>query len=357
MAINKTKWNTYRVVVYDLQGKRETKSFKKKADAKEYESKLKIRQLELKRQESGLSSAKIPFEKALNEFSATKQNLRKKTIQKYQGIIGEFNNFIESLDLYYVSDFTPDHATIFYSELIKKRFIPESNREVIPKPKTVNGYLALVRAFFNIEVVKGHIVTNPMNHIRNVRVEKNKPDFYTEEELKEFFNQQMHSNYKLAFIGLLHTGMRIEELANIHWSDIDFSKRTVKVSRKENFNPKTSNSERTIPLNEVIYNELLNESKNKKSEIFVFTSVNGRKIRERTLLNVCKKIASKAGIQSRAYLHKFRHTFATHLVRKNVAIERVQKLLGHSSISETLIYAHLKPDDMHDEVNLLNTLI
>ncbi len=74
------------------------------------------------------------------------------------------------------------------------------------------------------------------------------------------------------------------------------------------------------------------------------------------MLEVCKKIAKEAGISSRAFLHKFRHTFATHLVRNRVPLERVQKLLGHSSITETLIYAHLIPDDMHEDVSVLNKL-
>ncbi len=68
------------------------------------------------------------------------------------------------------------------------------------------------------------------------------------------------------------------------------------------------------------------------------------------------QIAKEAGISSRAFLHKFRHTFATHLVRNRVPLERVQKLLGHSSITETLIYAHLIPDDMHEDVSVLNKL-
>ena len=38
------------------------------------------------------------------------------------------------------------------------------------------------------------------------------------------------------------------------------------------------------------------------------------------------------------------------------AAERVQKLLGHSSINETLIYAHLIPDDMHEDVSVLINL-
>jgi integrase/recombinase XerD len=89
---------------------------------------------------------------------------------------------------------------------------------------------------------------------------------------------------------------------------------------------------------------------------YVFTSATGKKLRERKLLASCKLIGIKAGIKKNCYLHKFRHSFATHLVRKRVPIERIQKLLGHSSITETQIYAHLSSNSMHEDVSVLNGL-
>ena len=150
--------------------------------------------------------------------------------------------------------------------------------------------------------------------------------------------------------------MRFEELANVHWDDVDFEKRLVTVKCKTDFKLKTENSERHIPIADTLYKDLVAANQDKKSATFIFTSPDGSKLKERTLLQVCKKIATNAGITSKAFLHKFRYTFATHLVRNRVPLERVQKLLGHASITETLIYAHLIPNDMHDDVRVLNVL-
>jgi site-specific recombinase XerD len=305
---------------------------------------------------AALRKPEVEFTEALDEFLNTKLQLQPKTVSKYSFIIREFKTFVESQELEYVSEFTPDHATKLLLELTKGREVPGTQEVVYSKPKTVNGFLAVIKAFFNDEVLKDHIVKNPMRHINNLKVEKAKPEYYSEEELRLFFSQEMDSAYRLAFRGLLYTGMRFEELASVHWDDVDFEGRLITVRRKDDFSPKTENSERSIPIADALYQDLVKANQDKKSPTFVFTSPKGTKLKERTLLEVCKKIAANAGITSRAFLHKFRHTFATHLVRNRVPLERVQKLLGHASITETLIYAHLIPNDMHDDVRVLNVL-
>ena len=350
MAVRKNKYGTYTVDTYD-NNKKIAKNFKRRIDADNFEAKFRNDKRERKLVQEKLKSADVPFATALDDFMKTKLSLRNKTVGKYRQFLNHFSGFLNEQEIDFVSEFTTDHATLFIQSITQPRTISE--RTFIPKPKTVNGQLAVIKAFFNDEVLKGHIVKSPMLHIRNLKVEKVKPEYYTVAEIKLFFEQKMDKAVRLAFQGLLYTGMRIDELANVHWSDVDLEKRLIKVSRKPGFDPKTANSERAIPLTRLLYNAL---KKIKQTGTYVFTSSNGQQIKERSLLNICKTIAIAAGITSRAFLHKFRHTYATHLVINRVPLERVQKLLGHSSITETLIYAHLIPDDMHDDVSVLNKL-
>ena len=79
-------------------------------------------------------------------------------------------------------------------------------------------------------------------------------------------------------------------------------------------------------------------------------------MRERLLIYICKRTAARAGITSRAFLHKFRHTFASHLVQQRVPLESIKQLLGHSSVTQTEMYAHNESDHLHDDVLALDAL-
>lgn len=199
MAVRKNKYETYTVDTYDINNKKISKTFKLKSDATAFETKIKNDKRERKLVKSYLKNREVLFTQALDEFMSTKVNLQPKTLGKYSFIIKQFNSFVESQELEYISEFTPDHATRLFIELTKEKTVPGSNRTSTSKPKTVNGFLTVIKAFFNEEVLKDHIIKNPMRHINNLKVEKSKPGYYSEEELKLFFNQEMDAAYKLAF--------------------------------------------------------------------------------------------------------------------------------------------------------------
>ncbi|MDZ7762852.1 MAG: tyrosine-type recombinase/integrase [Melioribacteraceae bacterium] len=98
--------------------------------------------------------------------------------------------------------------------------------------------------------------------------------------------------------------------------------------------------------------ELLKE-KDKHSSVYIFPSIKGDKMPERTLLKHCKDIAKNAGITKNATLHKWRHTYASMTERLNLSIETRQYLMGHSPSSMTGHYTKVDVSNLHEKLSEL----
>ena len=356
-SIHKTKSGSYYASAYDVQGNRHRITFNRRAEAEAFINKMEAVKLETRLITAKLKRKRVSFDQALEDFSLTKEHLRPKSIQKYRFVIEQFKLFLDEVGVQYLDEFTPDHGTILYKELIRERPVAGARTEMRkPKPKTVNFFLQTVKALFDSEVVKGHILKSPVVHLKNLKTERRPPEYYTEREIERFFQQQMHKVYRRAFLGLLHTGMRINELVNLTWDDVDFNQKLIFVRNKNGFVSKTDNSDRAIPMNDILFNLLTEAMRDGLSKRYPFCSVKGLKLRDNHLLKVCKRIGESADIKGKVFLHKWRHTFATHLAKKRVPIEAIQQLLGHASIIETMIYTHVKSEQLHNEVSALNNL-
>jgi len=280
MAINQKRNGKFLVDVRNEYGTRIQRTFKTKTDARAFEGDLFKKKYELLLDKRSLREKRYPLEQALDDFLFSKSELRKTSIKKYTHFVKQLKLFASAIGIAYVDEFTPDHGTLFYNELVKEKLDPTGNtkRMMKPKPKTVNFFIQSARSFFNQELIKEHIKKNPLLHIKTLKVEKPKPEFYTVDELKIFFQQEMPDAYRNAFLGLLLTGMRFGELANLTWDDVDFQKRLLFVRSKQNFRTKTHNSERAIPMIDELYKLLMHIFNNKVSTFISIMLTDGKAI-------------------------------------------------------------------------------
>ncbi|MBE8578475.1 tyrosine-type recombinase/integrase, partial [Vibrio sp. OPT18] len=95
-----------------------------------------------------------------------------------------------------------------------------------------------------------------------------------------------------------------------------------------------SNKNRTVPINQVLFDELK-----------AFKPVNDERM-FLSSLSTFRKAITKAHIQlpKGQFTHVLRHTFASHYVMNGGNIVKLRDVLGHSEITTTMRYAHLAPD-------------
>ncbi len=181
-------------------------------------------------------------------------------------------------------------------------------------------------------------------------IQENKPRFLTDEQINKLLEVIDKQWFREIFLFAIHTGLRRGEIVNAKWNNIDFDNSALKVSQDKNFTTK-SKRERIVPLNNTIFNLLITM---KRTSEYVFCNEAGNKRDDDKLSKEFKKCLVKAELDISFRFHDLRHTFASHLVQKGVSLYILSKLLGHSDIKTTEIYAHLAPQAFHDVVRLLD---
>ncbi|MDX9859216.1 MAG: tyrosine-type recombinase/integrase [candidate division Zixibacteria bacterium] len=288
------------------------------------------------------------------DFSKT--NHAPSTTLRYGQVIRNFRLFLDAElpEITRVSQLSPKHLEGFKkwrkTTDPRKADLPERlAAKVAPNAlpgssKTINYEVKTLRAVFRFGQQHGLCSTNPTDGIRSLKVvEKAEPRFLTQEECCILLGAAA-DRYRPIFYTFLNTGLRLGELTNLQWGDIDLARKVLKVQQKVDWTPKAG--ERQIPLNNGMC-RLLKEIKPPKvrSDAYVFTRRDGKKLGGK-LRAALESTARRAGLRDITKVHTLRHTFASHLVMKGVDLPTVQRLLGHSDIQTTMIYAHLAPEHL-----------
>jgi integrase len=210
----------------------------------------------------------------------------------------------------------------------------------------------VLKTIFNLAIKWGYLKENPTKGVVKLKVNDSKPPrFLSKEECQRLLNACPPDLYPVYYT-FLNTGMRKAELLNLEWDDVDFTRRKIRICRKESWQPKMG--EREIPVSNVLHDLLKGlRDKTPKRSTNVFCHRDGGKLRVK-LREKLIQIARKAGIPDLTRVHTLRHTFASHLVMSGVDLPTVMKLMGHSDIQTTMIYAHLAPDHLAEAVNKLS---
>jgi integrase len=211
------------------------------------------------------------------------------------------------------------------------------------------------------------------------RATKRQREIYKPEILKKLFAAADPDEYVL-FQTFLLSGMREQEVANLWWdSDFDEDLGTLSVTKKPGFDPKNY-EERTVPIFDELV-ELLKQHRErqggKQRLIFPTSAHNVKKgapggQADGHMLRKLKRLALRAELNCRRCtgrenkktvsckthaickqfgLHKFRHTYATNMLRDGVDLVSLQKLLGHKDLESTKEYLRaLEPDDLREKI-------
>ena len=149
----------------------------------------------------------------------------------------------------------------------------------------------------------------------------------------------------------VHTGLRKGELLGLRWQDLDFDTQRLTVARSYTTAPKSGRARHLrLPSLCVPVLEQWRLVCPQTPEGLVFPVQRGAGSSTHALLGLPRLLAA-AGVRVPAHpWHAMRHTFASHYVMQGGNILALQKILGHSDVKVTMIYAHLAPDFLGAEM-------
>ncbi len=146
-------------------------------------------------------------------------------------------------------------------------------------------------------------------------------------------------------------GLRVSELIDLKISNINFKENYLKVEGKGDKTRYVPLADYTAELiKNYIKNIRSNYKINKKCEDFLFLNSRGSSLSRVIVFIIIKELTERAGINKKISPHTFRHSFATHLLQNGADLRYIQEMLGHSSITTTEIYTHLKTEELRDVI-------
>jgi integrase len=205
-----------------------------------------------------------------------------------------------------------------------------------------------LKAIFNRAIDWGYIVTNPFKGIK-LKIPVNHLVFINKKELELIASKETNHTLALLYRFAFYSGMRLGKIVNLEWDDVDMKAKLIQVKNKDGGFTTKSKRERTIPVSKPLKKILKNVKSNGR---YVF-SKNGERFNPTYASRAFKKCVRTLDLNDKIHFHTLRHSFASNLAQRGVNLYVIQKLLGHSKITTTQIYSHLRTEDLVKAINEL----
>jgi site-specific recombinase XerD len=177
------------------------------------------------------------------------------------------------------------------------------------------------------------------------------PEVLSQEEVQAMFSVCQNTKHKVILSLLYSSGLRVSELLDLKWTDINRSMSIIHIKSGK------GNKDRIVPLAKGLIPLLEKYWKEYKTKIYVLAGQFGEKYSAKSVGEVLKQLAKKAGIKKRVWTHQMRHNAFTHMVENGVDINIIQKIAGHSNVKTTMIYTHLSGHLISKVFNPLDKII
>jgi len=292
-------------------------------------------------------SSDLKKDPLLDSFLSTlllEKGLSENTIKAYSNDCQAFNKWLFIKKRYAATDSSESDIENYLKYL----------KSINLSSSSINRKLSSLKHFFNYLSKTKLLKSNPVLNISGPKKSKALPKSLSIIDVNSLIEAPDCTNFiglrDRAMIELMYaTGVRISELINLEYSNIDLNRSLIKVMGK-------GGKERIVPFGDDALSWLTNYIEfRRKNNLSLnsrdfFISQQGRKITRQAFWHRIKIYLKALGLSMDISPHTLRHAFATHLLNNGADLRSVQMLLGHSDLSTTQIYTHIAKQRLSDMV-------
>lgn len=209
---------------------------------------------------------------------------------------------------------------------------------------TMNVTLQAIKFVMEECLGKKFYVTIPTS-----KVSKRIPEFLTKEEVNRLFSVIVNPKQKLMIQLMYGAGLRVGELVRLRVKHLDFERELGWVRDGK------GNKDRLFLIPQRIKIQLQQHiaTNNLDYGSYLFPGQLSH-YSIKSVQQIVKTAAKKAGIRKNIHPHTLRHSFATHIIESGRSVTEVQALLGHASLETTMVYVHAASPKLLNSISPLD---
>ena len=282
-----------------------------------------------------------------SNFLKFEKNFSGNTLDAYMRDVRKLESFtISELDHLSPQNITYENLQEYIYQLSKNKISERSQARAISS----------IKAFFKFLLEDDYRTDNPATLLEGPKLGLYLPDTLSEEDINRIItcidnSTDIGKRNKCILEVLYGCGLRVSELIDLKISNINFKESYIMVEGKGEKTRLVPLANTTAEFIRSYIHTVRNKTKiNKKYEDTLFINSRGTNMSRVIVFIIIKELTQKAGISKSISPHTFRHSFATHLLQNGADLRFIQEMLGHSSITTTQVYTHLKTEELRDVI-------
>lgn len=290
------------------------------------------------------------FSEAGRQYIAHARDIKR--IKEWQTARERLNIVLDIIGDIELQRFGPDQIRTIDAELLGRR----------RSRTTVNHYFGLLKTFFNWAIRDGRYRgENPVREVKPYLIDEKRREYSADElnriieaagkvETKARKSAIVERNVQKIVLLLLYTGMRLGQLLNLRWENIQDDRIVIRATETKQRKPQI------IPVSESVRRILDGLKDDRRKNGFVLPLLRHGRHKPAWAYDAMRKIRKLSGVSDFTF-HGLRHTAATIMVKetlgRGVGLTDIMGVLGHSRMETTLKYLHGDTERMRKAVEAL----